>query len=75
MPEKDAPTPPGVSDDGDATVDQSLIDATLAMTVRQRLQQNDRMIRSILQLRAGFAALKLSALSTEDTGAGDARTR
>lgn len=41
----------------EVTVDVSLIDATLAMSVEERLQLNDRMLATIAELRAGFAAL------------------
>jgi hypothetical protein len=43
--------------DSEPEVDETLLDATLAMTVLERLQQNDRMIRTVFQLSAGFAAL------------------
>ena len=53
---------PGASPaDRDPEVDETLLDVTLAMTVLERLQQNDRMIRTVLQLRAGFAALGRSS--------------
>jgi hypothetical protein len=38
-----------------------LLEATLAMTVRERLQLNDRTIRTLAKLRAGFATLRGSA--------------
>lgn len=43
-----------MSDDEEPAVDVSLIDATLAMTVQERLQQNDRMISMALRLREAF---------------------
>jgi hypothetical protein len=43
-----------MSEDQTQLVDESLVDATLAMTVRERLQQNDRMIRMALRLREAF---------------------
>jgi hypothetical protein len=36
-------------------VDLTLIDAALALTPEQRLRQNDRMLRTIQELRDGFA--------------------
>jgi hypothetical protein len=39
-----------------ANVDASLIDALLALTPEQRLLQNDRMLKTIQDLRDGFAA-------------------
>jgi hypothetical protein len=36
-------------------VDVTLIDATLALTPQQRLQQNDRALRMIEELRDGLA--------------------
>jgi hypothetical protein len=36
-------------------VDVTLIDATLALTPRERLEQNDRVLRMIAELRDGFA--------------------
>ena len=41
-----------------ALVDESLIDATLALGPEERLRQNDRMLRTILLLRQGWDALK-----------------
>jgi hypothetical protein len=38
------------------TLDVSLIDAMLALTPEERLRQNDRMLRTIQELRDGFAA-------------------
>ena len=37
-------------------VDESLIDAMLALSPVERLRQNDRMVRTILLLRQGLAA-------------------
>ncbi len=46
---------PSPSDEGQAPpVDESLIDAMLALSPEERLRQNDRMIRTILQLRQGL---------------------
>lgn len=42
-------------------LDVGLLETTLAMTVRERLQLNDRTIRTIAKLRTGFAALHRSA--------------
>ena len=39
-------------------VDLGLVESTLAMTVVERLRLNDRTIRSIAKLRAGFAKLR-----------------
>jgi hypothetical protein len=36
-------------------VDVTLIDATLALTPRERLEQNDRVLQMIEELRDGFA--------------------
>lgn len=36
----------------------TLIEAMRAMTVRERLEQNDRMISSVMELRRAFAAHK-----------------
>jgi hypothetical protein len=36
----------------------SLIEAMRTMTVRERLEQNDRMIASVMELRRAFAARK-----------------
>jgi hypothetical protein len=35
-------------------VDESLIDAMLALSPEERLRQNDRMVHTILQLRQGL---------------------
>jgi hypothetical protein len=40
------------------TIDVGLLETTLAMTVRERLQLNDRTIRTIAKLRTGFASLQ-----------------
>ncbi len=45
-----APAPPGVF------TDPTLIDEMLALTPEERLQQNDRLVRTIQELRDGFAA-------------------
>lgn len=39
-------------------VDVTLIDAMLALTPEERLRQNDRMVRTIQELRNGFAAAR-----------------
>jgi hypothetical protein len=41
-----------------AAVDESLIDATMALSPEERLRQNDRMICIVLLLREGWAAAK-----------------
>ena len=46
----------GTSDS--ALVDESLIDAMLALSPEERLRQNDRMVRTILLLRQGWEAAK-----------------
>jgi hypothetical protein len=43
-----------MSEDETPTVDVTLIDAMLAMTVKERLELNDRMIRTTLKLREAF---------------------
>jgi hypothetical protein len=40
------------------TVDVTLIDSMLALSPEERLRQNDRMIRTIEELRHGFAAAR-----------------
>ena len=45
---------PGKAAAGDVT----LIDAMLALSPEERLRQNDRMIRTIEELRHGFAAVR-----------------
>jgi hypothetical protein len=50
----EGPTVPDV-DEGEA-VDASLVDAMLRLTPEQRLRQNDRMLRTIKDLRDAFAA-------------------
>lgn len=45
-------SPPDPKDD--PIVDLSLLEETLRMTVEERLALNDRMIRTILELRRGF---------------------
>jgi len=42
-------------------VDVTLIQETLALTPQQRLQQNDRVLRMIEELRDGFAKSRKSA--------------
>jgi hypothetical protein len=39
-----------------ALVDESLVDATLALSPEERLRLNDRMIRTVMLLRHGLAA-------------------
>ncbi len=39
-----------------ALVDESLIDAMMALSPEERLRQNDRMLRTILLLRQGWEA-------------------
>jgi hypothetical protein len=43
---------------GSALVDESLIDATVALSPEERLRQNDRMLRTVLLLQQGWAAMK-----------------
>lgn len=40
------------------TPDVTLIDSMLALSPEERLRQNDRMIRTIEELRHGFAAVR-----------------
>jgi hypothetical protein len=40
-------------------VDPTLVDAMLALTPEERLRQNDRMLRTIQELRDGFASAGL----------------
>jgi hypothetical protein len=54
------PTPPPRDEAAEELVDLTLIDEMLAMTVVERLHHNDRVIRQITKLRAGFAALEPS---------------
>ena len=56
--------------DGDerTSIDLSLIDALLALTPEQRLRQNDRMLKTIQDLRDGFAALRADDTSLETGG-------
>jgi hypothetical protein len=42
----------------DVTADVTLIDSMLALSPEERLRQNDRMIRTIEELRHGFAAAR-----------------
>ena len=37
-------------------VDETLIDAMLALTVEERMRHNDRMLRTIAELQDAFAA-------------------
>jgi hypothetical protein len=57
---REAQGPAITGDDASATdrplIDVTLIDAMLALTPEQRLRQNDRMLRTIQELRDGFAA-------------------
>lgn len=39
-------------------VDSTLVDDMLALTPEERLRQNDRMLRTIQELRDGFAAAR-----------------
>jgi hypothetical protein len=39
-------------------VDPTLVDYMLALTPEERLRQNDRMLRTIQELRDGFAAAR-----------------
>jgi hypothetical protein len=41
-----------------ALVDESLIDATMALSPEERLRLNDRMVRTILLLRQGWEDAK-----------------
>jgi hypothetical protein len=41
-----------------AAADVTLIDSMLALSPEERLRQNDRMIRTIEELRHGFAAAR-----------------
>jgi hypothetical protein len=47
--------PPHSDEDQACLVDESLIDALLALRPEERIRQNDRMLRMILQLRQGLA--------------------
>lgn len=44
--------------DHEGHVDETLLDATLALSVRERLRWNDRAIKAITELRRGFARLR-----------------
>ena len=50
----------GASDSAlvDESLDESLIDAMLALSPEERLRQNDRMVRTILLLQQGWQAAK-----------------
>jgi hypothetical protein len=47
-------------------VDMTLIDAMLALSVVERIRQNDRMIRTVEELRDGFARARDAARNTRD---------
>jgi hypothetical protein len=42
-------------DDEPPSVDESLIAEMMSLTVRERLRQNDRMVRTVNALRTAFA--------------------
>jgi hypothetical protein len=42
--------------DQDGAVDVTLIDETLAMSVEERLRQNDRMLRTVNRLRTALSS-------------------
>ena len=48
----------GAAATADVTADVTLIDSMLALSPEERLRQNDRMIRTIEELRHGFAAAR-----------------
>jgi hypothetical protein len=50
------PTTGTPADSERVAVDATLIDAMLALSPEERLRQNDRMLRTIQELRDGFAA-------------------
>jgi len=52
------PGTPDSSASDSALVDESLIDAMLALSPEERLRQNDRMVRTVLLLRQGWEAAK-----------------
>ena len=54
------PDPAAVPDSGDDPigVDLTLVDAMLALTPVERLRANDRMIRTVEELRHGFAVAR-----------------
>ncbi|HQR29148.1 MAG TPA: hypothetical protein PLL32_01985 [Anaeromyxobacteraceae bacterium] len=52
------PVPEPPPDPDAIEVDVTLVDAMLALTPEERLRQNDRMIRTIEELRNGFAAAR-----------------
>ena len=56
---------PHASEAGAAGVDVTLIDAMLRMTVRQRLEQNDRMAALAVRLREAFEDRKAAWPSGE----------
>ena len=49
-----------------ALVDESLIDAMLALNPEERLRQNDRMVRTVLLLRRGFETAKATMKAGRD---------
>jgi hypothetical protein len=49
-------TIPVMSEDEPVGVDVSLIDAMLALTVQERLELNDRTVRTVLELREALRA-------------------
>ena len=49
-----------------ALVDESLIDAMLALNPEERLRQNDRMVRTVLLLRQGFETAKATRKAGRD---------
>ena len=63
-PERDVPPedPPGLPD-ALPGVDVTLIDAMLALSPEERLRENDRMVRTIEELRHGFAAARARDLA------------
>lgn len=53
------PDPAAAPDSGDdPVVDLTLVDAMLALTPVERLRANDRMIRTVEELRHGFAVAR-----------------
>ena len=54
------PDPAAAPDSGDdpVVVDLTLIDAMLALSPAERLRANDRMVRTVEELRHGFAAAR-----------------
>ena len=62
--------PSAARPDEPITVDLTLVDAMLALTPAERLRANDRMIRTVEELRHGFAAAR-----TRDAAGPAGRTR